>query len=212
MVVTGANELKLADGTSHPTGFWAEEVVESHRVLTEGGAEVTVATPGGVVPTVDAGSLEGTDFAGPAAAVTRQPVNLGEVSAADFDAIYLPGGHGPMTDLAFDTGLGRLLTEFHDAGKVVAALCHGPAGLLPAVRANGEFVFAGKEMAVFSDEEERQGGLDVPYSVEGRLRELGGKIATGPAWSSTVVTDGRFVTGQNPQSTAATAQAVLALL
>ncbi|ANZ41331.1 thiamine biosynthesis protein ThiJ [Lentzea guizhouensis] len=211
MVVTGANELKLADGTSHPTGFWAEEVVESHRVLTEGGVEVTVATPGGVIPTVDAGSLQGNDFAGPAAAVTAHPVDLGTVDAADFDALYLPGGHGPMADLAFDAGLGRLLTEFSTTDKVVAALCHGPAGLLAAADSDS-FVFAGKRMAVFSDEEERQGGLDVPYSVEGRLRELGAEIVSGPAWSSTVVTDGRVVTGQNPQSTVATAQAVLALL
>ena len=213
MVVSGADSLTLADGTSHPTGFWAEEVVESVRVLREGGVDVTIATPGGVVPTVDKASLDGKfDDAVTSLAGLAAPETLADMNAADFDAIYLPGGHGPMADLAFDRDLGALLAEFHDSGKLVAALCHGPAGLLSAVRADGTFVFAGKEMAVFSDEEERQGGLAVPYSVVGRLSELGARPTAGEPWSSTVVVDGGLVTGQNPQSTVATATQVAALL
>ncbi len=213
MVVSGADSLTMADGTSHPTGFWAEEVVESVRVLREAGVEVTVATPGGVVPTVDKASLDGTfDEAVASLADLRAPATLESLKAANFDAIYLPGGHGPMADLAFSDALGTLLAEFHDSGKLVAALCHGPAGLLSAVRADGSFVFAGKEMAVFSDEEERQGGLDVPYSVSGRLAELGARLAPGEPWSSTVIVDGRLVTGQNPQSTVATAGRVASLI
>ncbi|WP_090098964.1 type 1 glutamine amidotransferase domain-containing protein [Lentzea jiangxiensis] len=213
MVVSAADSLTLADGTSHPTGFWAEEVVESVRVLREAGVEVTLATPGGVVPTVDKASLDGTfDEAVASLEDLRAPVSLSSVRAADFDAVYLPGGHGPMADLASDATLGGLLAAFHDGGKLVAALCHGPAGLLSAVREDGTFVFAGKEMAVFSDEEERQGGLDVPYSVAGRLAELGARLRTGEPWSSTVVVDGRLVTGQNPQSTVATAERVASLL
>jgi putative intracellular protease/amidase len=213
MVVSGADSLTLADGTSHPTGFWAEEVVESVRVLREAGVEVTVATPGGVVPTVDKGSLDGRfDEAVATLEDLRSPADLTSMNAADFDAIYLPGGHGPMADLAFDRTLGTVLADFADSGKLVAALCHGPAGLLSAVRADGTFVFAGKEMAVFSDEEERQGGLDVPYSVAGRLAELGARLAPGEPWSSTVVVDGKLVTGQNPQSTVATATKVASLL
>ncbi|MFS8096625.1 type 1 glutamine amidotransferase domain-containing protein [Lentzea alba] len=213
MIVSGADSLTLADGTSHPTGFWAEEVVESVRVLREAGIEVTVATPGGVVPTVDKASLDGKfDQAVEELADLRTPATLAEQKASDFDAIYLPGGHGPMADLAFDRALGSLLADFHDNDKLVAALCHGPAGLLSAVRADGTFVFAGKEMAVFSDDEERQGGLAVPYSVSDRLAELGARLASGEPWSSTVVVDGRLVTGQNPQSTVATATQVAALL
>ncbi|WP_439659248.1 type 1 glutamine amidotransferase domain-containing protein [Lentzea sp. HUAS TT2] len=213
MVVTGADSLTLADGSSHPTGFWAEEVVESVRVLREAGVEVTVATPGGVVPTVDKGSLDGRfDDVVATSEDLHAPAVLAEMKSSDFDAIYLPGGHGPMADLAFDATLGTLLAEFHDDGKLVAALCHGPAGLLGAVRADGTFVFAGKEMAVFSDEEERQGGLNVPYSVAGRLAELGARLTPGEPWSSTVVVDGRLVTGQNPQSTVATAERVASLL
>lgn len=213
MVVTGADSLTLADGTNHPTGFWAEEVVESVRVLREAGVEVTVATPGGVVPTVDKASLDGRfDDAVASLEDLRAPATLASMKAADFDAIYLPGGHGPMTDLAFDQDLGTLLADFHDSGKLVAALCHGPAGLLSAVRADGTFVFAGKELTVFSDEEERIGGLDVPYLVAGRLAELGARVTPGEPWSNTVVVDGRFVTGQNPQSTVATATQVAALI
>ncbi|USX55340.1 type 1 glutamine amidotransferase domain-containing protein [Lentzea sp. HUAS12] len=213
MVVSAADSLTLADGSIHPTGFWAEEVVESVRVLREAGVEVTLATPGGAVPTVDKASLDGTfDEAVASLADLRSPVSLSDVDGVGFDAVYLPGGHGPMADLAFDAGLGALLADFHDNGKVVAALCHGPAGLLSAVRADGTFVFAGREMAVFSDEEERQGGLDVPYSVAGRLAALGARVVAGEPWSSTVVVDGTLVTGQNPQSTAATATRVASLL
>lgn len=213
MVVSGADSLTLADGTSHPTGYWAEEVVESVRVLREAGVEVTVATPGGVVPTVDKASLDGRfDDAVASLEDLRAPATLAEMNAADFDAIYLPGGHGPMADLAFDQDLGALLADFHDNGKIVAALCHGPAGLLSAVRADGTFVFAGKEMTVFTDEEERQGGVNVAYTVESRLAELGARLATGAPWSSTVVVDGGLVTGQNPQSTVATAARVASLL
>jgi putative intracellular protease/amidase len=213
MVVSAADSLTLADGTSHPTGFWAEEVVESVRVLREAGVEVTLATPGGALPTVDKASLDGRfDDAVTALEDLRAPATLSELDAAGFDAIYLPGGHGPMADLASDPALGALLADFHDGGKVVAALCHGPAGLLSAIRADGTFVFAGKEMTVFSNEEERQGGLNVPYLVADRLAELGGRVTTGEPWSSTVVVDGTLVTGQNPQSTVATAERVAALL
>lgn len=215
MVVSGADSLVLADGTTHPTGFWAEEVVESLRVLRAAGVEVSIATPGGVRPTVDAASLAGNDFGAAVDAIADElaaPLVLAEVKGADYDAVYLPGGHGPMADLAVDPALGRLLVEFEAEGKVVAALCHGPAGLLSAVREDGTFAFAGRELTVFTDEEERQGGLDVPYLVETRLRDLGARVSTGPAWSSTVVVDGTLVTGQNPQSSVDTAKRVADLL
>lgn len=215
MVVSGADSLVLANGTNHPTGFWAEEVVESLRVLRAAGVEVSIATPGGVRPTVDKASLAGNDFGVAVDAIADElaaPLVLADVVAADYDAVYLPGGHGPMVDLAIDPALGRLLVEFEAAGKIVAALCHGPAGLLSAIREDGTFAFAGRALTVFTDEEERQGGLDVPYLVETRLRELGARVSSGPPWSSTVVVDGNLVTGQNPQSSVDTAQRVADLL
>ncbi|BFU44982.1 type 1 glutamine amidotransferase domain-containing protein [Krasilnikovia sp. MM14-A1004] len=221
MVITGADSLTLADGTSHPTGYWAEEVVASHRALREAGIEVDIATPGGVRPTVDPISLDerggvseatGADFRAYLDGIGDQvdrPLALADVSAADYDGVYLPGGHGPMQDLARDADLGRLLADTDRTGKIVAALCHGPAGLLSAVGTDGEFTFAGRRLTVFTDEEEGQGGLATPYLVESRLRELGAVIESGPAWSSTVVVDRNLITGQNPQSSADTAQQVV---
>lgn len=222
MAVTGVDRITLADGSSHPTGFWAEELVELHRGLTAAGHEVEIATPGGRVPVADPGSLDSETEAGRAiqadlealAPVLAQPRDLASVGDGEFDAIVLPGGHGPMVDLATDADLGRLLVDAADRDAVVGVLCHGPAGLLSAIRPDGAFAFAGRRLAVFTDDEERAGGLgeNSPYLVESRLAELGAVIETGEPWSSTVVTDGRLVSGQNPQSSVATAAAVVAAL
>ncbi|WP_181766323.1 type 1 glutamine amidotransferase domain-containing protein [Streptomyces albidus (ex Kaewkla and Franco 2022)] len=225
MVVSGADHLTLGDGTAHPTGYWAEEVAVSHRVLREAGFDVDISTPGGVHPTVDPISLDERGGVDEAAAKgfrayldslsdeLAMPLPLADASADDYDAVYIPGGHGPMEDLAFDPDLGRLLTALDRRGKVVAALCHGPAGLLSA--SDGDvFPFAGRKLTVFTNEEEQQGGLGdaVPYFVESRLRELGGLVEIGPAWSVKVVVDGNLVTGQNPQSSADTAGQVVEAL
>jgi len=222
MVVTAADELTLADGTTHPTGFWAEELVELHRSITAAGHSIDVATPNGRRAPVDPGSLDpdtesGREFSAyleSIAAVLAHPLVLGEISDGVYDAIVLPGGHGPMADLAFDGDLGRLLVDAADRDAIVGVLCHGPAGLLSAVRPDGTFAFAGREMTVFTDEEENLGGLGSgsPYFVESRLRDLGGVIVPGAAWSSTVVVDGSLISGQNPQSSAATAERVVAQL
>ena len=226
MVITGADSLTLADGTAHPTGYWAEEVAASHQVFREAGVEVDIATPGGIRPTVDPASLD--ERGGVTAADAErfrayldsltpqlaEPRALAGLSAADYDAVYVPGGHGPMEDLARDADLGRLLTEADRQGSVVGALCHGPAALLSTVGEGGGFLFAGRSMTAFTDEEERQGGLGdaVPYLLESRLREHGAVIEAGPAWTSRVVVDGNLVTGQNPQSSVDTAKRVLAAL
>ncbi|GAB1640751.1 type 1 glutamine amidotransferase domain-containing protein [Krasilnikovia sp. MM14-A1259] len=224
MVVTGADGLTLADGTTHPTGFWAEEVVASHRALREAGIEVDIATPGGVPAPVDPISLderggvpqaagaEFRDYLDAIADELAKPLVLADVAATDYDGVYLPGGHGPMQDLARDADLGRLLADADRTGKIVAALCHGPAGLLSSTGGpNGTFTFAGRRLTVFTDDEEQQGGLKdaTPYLVESRLRELGAVVEAGPAWSSTVVVDRNLITGQNPQSSAATAHEVV---
>lgn len=226
MIISGADSLKLADGTAHPTGYWAEEVAASHRVLTEAGHKVQIATPGGVRPTVDPISLdERGGVAGPDAAKFRayldsldaelsSPKDLSGVTLDDYDVLYIPGGHAPMTDLAGDAGLGRLLNEADERGVTVAALCHGPAALLSATRADGSFTFSRRALTCFSDEEEKQGGLGdaTPYFVESRLRELGSVVTPGPAWESRVVVDGNLITGQNPNSSKETAGRVLTAL
>ncbi|WP_405140176.1 type 1 glutamine amidotransferase domain-containing protein [Sphaerisporangium sp. NBC_01403] len=223
MVISGADSLKLADGSAHPTGYWAEEVAASHKVLRAAGAEVDIATPGAVRPTVDALSLDerggvpeadAQEFRAYLDGIAEQlsaPLSLAGVRASDYDAIYLPGGHAPMADLAQDADLGRLLNEADAQGKIVAALCHGVGALLSAGGQDGGFTFAGRTLTSFTDEEERQGGLgdNTPFFVESRLRERGAVVKTGAAWSNTVVEDGNLITGQNPQSSTATAEAVL---
>ncbi|MFD4957590.1 type 1 glutamine amidotransferase domain-containing protein [Microbacterium sp. NPDC058389] len=220
MAVTAADTIALADGSAHPTGFWAEELVELHRGLMAAGHEVTIATPGGARPPVDPGSLSG-DAAGDLRVyldgidgLLAQPRALHAVHDGEYDAIVLPGGHGPMVDLAVDPDLGRLLVDAAEREAVVGVLCHGPAGLLSAVREDGSFAFAGRRIAVFTDEEERQGGLGTgtPYLVASRLAELGAIIEPAAPWSVEVVRDGALVSGQNPQSSVATAARLVEVL
>jgi len=226
MVISAANALQLADGSTQPTGYWAEEVAASHRVLKAAGVEVDIATPGGAKPTVDALSLSeqggvpaasAEEFQTYLAGITDElatPLTLSDVRAGDYDAIYIPGGHAPMADLAQDADLGRLLNDADAQGQIVAALCHGVAGLLSASRSDGSFTFAGRALTSFTDEEERLGGLgeNTPFFVESRLRDRGAVPRTGAPWSSTVVIDGNLITGQNPQSSTAAAESVLKAL
>lgn len=223
MVPSAADHWRLRDGTEHPTGYWAEEFVVPHRAFRDAGHTVDVATPGGVAPTVDAVSLapeqNGGDEDKVAALRTyidttselTTPLKLDEVALVDYDAIFVPGGHGPMEDLVVDADLGRLLVAAVDNDVPVAALCHGPAGLLSAVRTDGSWAFAGRRMTSFTDDEERQAGLadNAEWLLETRLRQNGADMHTGSSWSSHVVRDGQLVTAQNPNSSAAGAQAVL---
>lgn len=226
MVVTAADSLTLASGATHPTGFWAEELVVAHRDLAAAGHTITIATPGGSVPTVDPGSLT-PEIVGDQAKVDdlraylaaiddalSHPVALDAVDESSYDAIVLPGGHGPMADLAFDANLGSILSAANTAGTLIAPFCHGPAGLLSAVDASGAFTFAGRRMTVFSDEEELTGGLgeNSPWLVASTLSERGALVEDGAPWTSHVVRDGNLITGQNPQSSDAVAKAVVAAL
>lgn len=223
MIVTAAESIELADGTSHPTGFWAEELVVAHRTLSSAGAEITIATPGGAPAPVDPGSLS-TEIVGDAAKVDEfrayletlsaelaAPAAIDGLDAAGYDAVVLPGGHGPMVDLAHDPAVGAALVAANAAGVLIAPFCHGPAALLSATSPDGGFAFAGRTLTVFTDEEERTGGLGAgtPWFVAATLAERGARVEGGPAWSSHVVRDGNLITGQNPQSSDAVAVALL---
>lgn len=226
MIVTAADALELADGTVHPTGFWAEELVVAHRALANAGAEITIATPGGAPAPVDPGSLT-VEIVGDAAKVEQfraylktiaaelaAPAAIDALDAAAFDAVVLPGGHGPMVDLAHDPAVGAALIAADAADRFIAPFCHGPAALLSATTADGGFAFAGRALTVFTDEEERTGGLGAgtPWFVASTLAERGAVVEDGPAWSSHVVRDGNLITGQNPQSSEAVAETLLAAL
>ncbi|MCC3266840.1 type 1 glutamine amidotransferase domain-containing protein [Arthrobacter gengyunqii] len=226
MVVSAADSLTMKDGSEHPTGFWAEELAESHRVLRDAGHTVRIATPNGTKPTVDAVSLDPSQAGGAekAAAFTNYlayidaelsaPLPLADADIAEYDAVVMPGGHGPMADLAFDKDLGRILIAADNDGKIIAPFCHGPAGLLSAETENGDFVFAGRRLTVFTDEEEMGGGTgeNTPWFCEDVLRNKGAVIESGPAWTSFVVRDRNLISGQNPQSSEDVAKAVLSAL
>ncbi|MFE6254637.1 type 1 glutamine amidotransferase domain-containing protein [Agromyces sp. NPDC057865] len=226
MIVTGATSLTMKDGSDHPTGFWAEELVTAHRELVAAGHRVTIATPGGVTPTVDAVSID-AGVVGSAEAVAElesylasiadelaAAVPVADVDPADYAAIVLPGGHGPMADLASDPAVGRVLVAANTAGTIIAPFCHGPAALLSATLADGTNAFAGRRLTVFTDEEERTGGTgeNTPWWVETALRDAGVVIESAAPWSDHVVVDGNLITGQNAQSSTSVARRVLEAL
>ncbi|MFE9259139.1 type 1 glutamine amidotransferase domain-containing protein [Streptomyces sp. NPDC006879] len=224
-VVTGADSWTLKDGSKHPTGFWAEEAVVPYEAFTAAGHEVVVATPGGVVPTVDRGSLAPEVNGGEENAqvmtrklaevtVLRKPIRLEDVVLDDYAAVYYPGGHGPMEDLAVDPTSGRLLVAALESGKPLGIVCHGPAAMLAAEAADGSNAFAGYRVAAFTNLEEEQAGFadKAPWLLHDRLIAIGAQVQAGEAWAPHVLVDRTLVTGQNPASSAQAAQELLKML
>jgi putative intracellular protease/amidase len=226
MVVSAADSLTMKDGSEHPTGYWAEELVVSHQTLRDAGHTVHIATPGGAKPTVDqvslapesAGGKERADsfrdYLARIDAELSAPLVLADVDIAGYDAVVMPGGHGPMTDLYKDADLGRLLVAADGAGKIIAPFCHGPAGLLSATLDDGSFAFAGRRLTVFTNDEELNGGTgeNTPWLVEDALKDKGAVIENAASWSSNVVRDRNLITGQNPQSSEDVAKEVVSAL
>lgn len=227
IVLSGADRWTQSDGSQRPTGYWAEEFVTPHRALRDAGVELTIATPQGRRPVADADSLAPeipgnspelvAELKSYLAEVQRElasPVPLSEIDPAAFDGVLVPGGHGPMQDLAVDPDLGRILAAMlPDEKKVVASLCHGPAGFLSAGDAEG-WLFKGRRLTAFTDAEETQTGRAAvaPWLLETRLRQAGANYEGGAPWGPFVVVDGNLITGQNPASATAVADAVLARL
>ena len=208
-VVTGATHWTLKDGSRHPTGYWAEELLTPYLALTEAGHEVVFATPGGAVPAADPASLApqangGRDLAPELARIAglASPLKLQDVDLAEYQAVFYPGGHGPMEDLAVDAASGRLLAAALDSGKPLGVVCHAPAALLAAQRADGTSAFANRKITAFSNEEERQGGLadKAIWLLEDRLTAIGADVRVAAPWTPHVVVDGNLITGQNPMS------------
>lgn len=211
-VVTGASHWTLSDGTKHPTGFWAEELVAPYNVFTKAGHEVVVATPSGVVPTVDRGSLAADANGGQenADALKRQlqemvelksPLVLEDLDLDDYAAVFYPGGHGPMEDLAVDPRSADLLAATLASGKPLGIVCHAPAALL-ATEADGGSPFSGYRLTGFTNAEEKQAGLadKAPWLLQDRLVALGADFQEAEPWSVNVVVDRTLYTGQNPAS------------
>jgi putative intracellular protease/amidase len=223
-IMTGADEWTLKDGSKHTTGYWAEEAVVPLEAFTNAGHEITVATPGGVVPPVDPGSLTddaggGTESAAHFRSVVdtapefAKPVDLAGVDLDEFDAVYAPGGHGPMEDLAVNAASGRLLAGALQAGKPVGLVCHGLAALL-AAQDDGANAFAGYRVTGFTNAEEHLAHLadKAPWLLQDRLEAAGVEFVAADPFTSHVQVDRNLVTAQNPQSSTSAAEALVALI
>lgn len=224
-VMTASRHWTLADGTEHPTGYWAEEFAAPYRAFMAAGHEIVVATPGGVVPSVDQVSLSpdvngGEEGARQVAAILeeaaelRRPITLESVDVSAYDAVFYPGGHGPMEDLSRDADSARVLGAALSTGRTVGLVCHGVAALLATAGADGATPFAGYRLTGFSRAEEEQTGLAARASwvLEDRLVAMGAQYSAGEPWAPYVVADRNLFTGQNPASSAALAADLLKAL
>ncbi|MBM7702953.1 DJ-1/PfpI family protein [Metabacillus iocasae] len=210
MVVTTANEMK----EGHATGLWLSEFGEAYIEFIEAGYDVTVASPLGGKAPVDERSLQGDvpQEMLDTAKHLENTIKLDEIKdASAFDAVFLPGGHGTMFDLPDNEKLQAIIREAYEADKVVAAVCHGPAGLVGVKLSDGTPLVAGKVVTAFTDEEERETTLDqyMPFLLETRLRELGAEFIGVENWANHVQVEGNLITGQNPQSTESVAKEVV---
>ena len=207
--------------TGKKTGFWLEEFAAPYYVFKDAGAKVTLVSPKGGQPPLDPKSdapdaqTEATRrFKADADAqhALAHTGNLADVKAAEYDAVFYPGGHGPLWDLAQDPHSLQLIQQMLDAGKTVAAVCHAPGVLWGAKGADGASVVEGKRVTGFTNTEEEAAGLTqvVPFLVQEMLVEHGARYIKEANWQPFVVTDGALITGQNPASSEPAARALLA--
>jgi putative intracellular protease/amidase len=220
MVLTSHDQL---GDTGKKTGFWLEEFAAPYYVLKDAGAEITLASPKGGQPPLDPKSdepdaqTEATDrFKADQTAqqLLASTTPLSHIDPADFDAVFYPGGHGPLWDLAEDKDSIALIEAFAAKDRPVATVCHAPGVLRHVKGKDGKPLVSGKKVTGFTNSEEEAVGLTevVPFLVEDMLRERGGHYEKGDDWGVYVVTDGKLVTGQNPASSEKAAKALLALL
>ncbi|OGX82970.1 type 1 glutamine amidotransferase domain-containing protein [Hymenobacter glacialis] len=220
MILTSHDEL---GNTGQKTGFWLEEFAAPYYTFIDAGADVTLASPKGGQPPLDPKSddpsaqTEATKrFKADTSAqkALASTVKLDTIKAEDFDAVFYPGGHGPLWDLAEDKKSIAFIEAMYNAGKPVAAVCHAPGVLRHVKAANGEPLVKGKSVAGFTNTEEEAVQLTniVPFLVEDMLKEKGGNYSKGADWQSYVVSAGNLITGQNPASSEEAAEKLLAML
>lgn len=220
MVLTSHDQM---GDTGKKTGFWLEELAAPYYVFKDAGAEITIASPKGGQPPLDPSSdaedaqtdatrrFKADETAQRLLATTMK---LADLSAEGFDAIFYPGGHGPLWDLAEDSDSKRLIESFARADRPIGAVCHAPAVFRHTVGADSKPLVSGRRVTGFSNAEEEAVGLTktVPFLVEDMLNANGGRYSKGPDWGSFVQQDGNLVSGQNPASSEAAAEALLGLL
>lgn len=213
-ILTNAAEI---GPNKRATGYFFPEVAHPYEVFDHAGIAIEYASPLGGTPPED--GYDGSDPAQSAfrdsAAMRRMARSrkLSEVDVLDYDAIFIPGGLGPMVDIAHDADVKRAVARAWDGGKIVAAVCHGPVGLLDVKLADGSALVRGRKLTGFSNEEEAgYAHADVPFNLEDALRAEGAEYASAPQWQPKVVVDGRLMTGQNPASAGPLAREIVAAL
>ncbi len=221
VLIVLTSHTQLGD-TGRATGFYYEELAVPYWAFADAGFSVDIVSIQGGPGAHDPSSLKADEAARPAAvrrfladpAAMTKLANTLPIEAADptqYDGVFLPGGHGTMWDLPGSAALAHLVGTLFDAGKAVGAVCHGPAGLVSAKRADGRPIVEGRRVNGFTDAEEAAAGLTeaMPFLLESRLRELGGQFEGGPNFQPYAVRDGNLATGQNPASSALTAAHVV---
>jgi putative intracellular protease/amidase len=217
MILTSHSKL---GNTEEKTGFWIEEFASPYYVLADGGAEITIASPKGGQPPVDPKS-EAKDAQTPSTErfykdfdvidKVAHSLKLRDIKEADYDAVFYPGGHGPLWDLATDKNSIQLIEAFYNHEKPIAFVCHSPAALVNVKSKNGEPLVKGKAVTGFSNTEEEAVKLTkvVPFLLEDELTKQGAQYSKGDDWASYVKQDGLLITGQNPGSSEAAATLLL---
>lgn len=209
--------------TGEKTGFWIEEFAAPYYVLADAGVEITIVSPEGGQPPIDPRSeqessqTEATRRFNNDASLKEKlahTLKLSDVNTKDYDAVFYPGGHGPLWDLSVDKNSIAIIESFYNQQKPIAFVCHAPGALIHAKLPNGDPLVKGKEVTGFSNNEEDAVGLTkiVPFLLEDEMKKLGGHYSKGANWGSYVKVDGLLITGQNPASSEAAAKALLAKL
>lgn len=217
MILTSHDTL---GATGKPTGFWLEEFAAPYYAFLDSGADITLASPLGGQPPLDPKSDEPdaqteatqrfkSDPQAQAALASTQ--RLADVKAGSFDAVFFPGGHGPLWDLAENGYVMALIKDFYANGKIVSAVCHAPAVFRHVKTSEGQFLVNDRNVTGFSNAEEEAVGLTdvVPFLVEDMLKDHGARYTSADDWQPHIVVDGRLITGQNPASSVGVADAVI---
>jgi putative intracellular protease/amidase len=219
-VLTSHSEL---GSTGKKTGFWIEEFATPYYVLADAGAVITISSPAGGQPPVDPKSEDADAQTSATARFYKDnelidkvatTIKLSDVDPENYDAVFYPGGHGPMWDLANDTNSIKLIEDFYNTQKPIAFVCHAPAALVNVKAENGHPLVKGKKVTGFSNMEEEAVGLTkvVPFLLENELTKLGAHYSKGADWNSYTQQDGLLITGQNPASSEAVAKLLLKTL
>ena len=219
-VLTSHSEL---GNTGKKTGFWIEEFAAPYYLLSDAGIDITIASPKGGQPPIDPKS-EAADASTPATERYNKDIavkeklshthRLSDVKQTDYDAVFYPGGHGPLWDLSTDATSISLIEDFYSNGKPIAFVCHAPAALVNVKVKNGDPLVKGKNVTGFTNSEEDAVHLStvVPFMLESELKKLGAHYSKGADWGSYVQQDGQLITGQNPGSSEAAAKLLLETL